>query len=354
MPPLFFFSRNQPKLAIVVPVYNVARYLRECLDSLLAQTNSNFIVFAVDDGSFDESGAILDEYAKNNTRFKVIHKTNGGVSVARNTALEVIEEDGTCDYISFLDPDDYVTPNFVDRFLEDSVKADADCATCSYCKFFVDGVGTSRALPQSKVLNHNQLAEHYFQVTEKGTRVRADATTAGFLGNKIFKASVIKGFRFKVDLRACEDVDFFIRVLPSLKSCVVIPDNLHFYRMRKSSLSKQLELTSNATVTALGDLYRDRKSFSPAIQTGLTRSYLHALLVVLTNTLIGDFTLSYKRKTFNDSLALIDRFDCPLAYQDQRRISKLRLGFFFNLVHAKWSSFRRRKKKNSEIQRYFP
>ena len=94
---------NQPKVAIIVPVYNVALYLRECLDSILTQTYTNFTVFAVDDGSTDESGAILDEYAVKDPRFIVIRQKNGGLSAARNAALDRIERDGTFEYVAFVD-----------------------------------------------------------------------------------------------------------------------------------------------------------------------------------------------------------------------------------------------------------
>ena len=100
---------NQPKVAIIVPVYNVASYLRECLNSILTQTYTNFTVFAVDDGSTDESGAILDEYAATDTRIVAIHQKNAGQGAARNNALARIETLGTFDYVTFADGDDKVT-----------------------------------------------------------------------------------------------------------------------------------------------------------------------------------------------------------------------------------------------------
>ena len=77
------------KLSVIIPVYNVARYLRECLDSVQAQTFTDWEAICVNDGSTDECGKILDEYAAKDTRFKVIHKENGGVSTARNAGLDV-------------------------------------------------------------------------------------------------------------------------------------------------------------------------------------------------------------------------------------------------------------------------
>ena len=94
-----------PYFSIIIPVYNVAPYLRECLDSVLAQTFTDWEAICVDDGSTDESGAILDEYAAKDKRFRVIHQANSGVSVARNMALDVV----IGKWVFFLDGDDVIS-----------------------------------------------------------------------------------------------------------------------------------------------------------------------------------------------------------------------------------------------------
>ena len=128
-----------PKVAIVVPVYNVAPYLRECLDSLLAQTYNNFTVFAVDDGSTDESDAVLDEYAVKDPRFIVIRQKNGGLSAARNAALDRIERDGTFEYVAFVDSDDKVLPDFLAHLTQNAFRTHADITVCGFFKFNDEG-----------------------------------------------------------------------------------------------------------------------------------------------------------------------------------------------------------------------
>lgn len=122
--PLFDQQRTT-KVAVVLPVYNTARYLRECLDSILAQSHKNFVVFAVDDGSTDTSGQILDEYAAKDQRIVTFHKKNGGVSSARNVALDAIENEGSFDYIAFVDSDDLVKENFLELYV---THLSANCA----------------------------------------------------------------------------------------------------------------------------------------------------------------------------------------------------------------------------------
>ena len=119
----------------ILPVYNVEKYLEECVESFLRQTFSDFEVILVDDGSKDSSPAICDEYAKNDSRVKVIHKENGGQSTARNVGLEKAEGQ----YIVYLDSDDFITS---DTFFEDIYnkiqETDSDIVLYKYSKFFDD------------------------------------------------------------------------------------------------------------------------------------------------------------------------------------------------------------------------
>lgn len=99
----------KPLISIIVPVYNVEMYLAKCVDSILAQTYTNLEIFLVNDGSFDCCGKLCDEYAKEDKRIKVIHKKNGGLSDARNVAIDVT----TGEFITFIDSDDYVTDDYI-------------------------------------------------------------------------------------------------------------------------------------------------------------------------------------------------------------------------------------------------
>ena len=98
--------------SIIIPVYNVAPYLRECLDSVLAQTLTDWEAICIDDGSTDGSGAILDEYAAKDKRFKVIHQKNAGVSAARNSGIDA----ATGEYVTFLDGDDAYDRSWLEGF----------------------------------------------------------------------------------------------------------------------------------------------------------------------------------------------------------------------------------------------
>ena len=111
-----------PAISVVIPVYNSQKYLRECIDSVLVQSFADFEVVAVDDGSSDESPAILDEYAAKDSRVKVVHKANGGVSAARNDGFDVVSGD----YVLFVDSDDYLAADALGVAYAEAKREDAD------------------------------------------------------------------------------------------------------------------------------------------------------------------------------------------------------------------------------------
>lgn len=125
-------------ISVIVPVYNAEKYLTKCVDSILAQSFENFELILVDDGSKDGSGAICDKYAARDSRVKVLHNENGGVSAARESG--VAQSRG--EYIAFIDADDYIAKDYLTVLYEDIVKNNADIACCD-CVEIVNGTETN-------------------------------------------------------------------------------------------------------------------------------------------------------------------------------------------------------------------
>lgn len=131
---------NQPLVTIIVPVYKVEKYLRRCLDSIIAQTYTNFEAILVDDGSPDRCGEICDEYAAKDTRFRVIHQKNGGVSAARNAGLDdYYIRQKSKGYIMFIDSDDYISPEMLDVMVKRAIAGGFDIVRTGYNHVFSDG-----------------------------------------------------------------------------------------------------------------------------------------------------------------------------------------------------------------------
>ena len=104
-----------PQISVIVPVYKVEPYLRRCVDSILAQTFTDFELILVDDGSPDNSGAICDEYAQKDARVHVIHQENGGLSAARNAGIDWVFAHSDSQWLTFVDSDDWVHPEYLER-----------------------------------------------------------------------------------------------------------------------------------------------------------------------------------------------------------------------------------------------
>ena len=120
-------GRESPRISVIVPVYRVEPYLARCLDSILGQSHESLEVIAVDDGSPDRSGEILDAYAARDGRLRVIHQENGGLSAARNAGLDL----ATGEYIGFVDSDDYILPQMYETLLRLIEAYGADIAECA-------------------------------------------------------------------------------------------------------------------------------------------------------------------------------------------------------------------------------
>lgn len=113
-------------ISIIIPIYNTGKYLHKCFQSILSQTLTNFELILVDDGSVDDSGKICDEYADRDSRIKVIHKKNEGVSIARNTGISIAEGE----YIGFIDSDDWIEPDMYEKLYNIAVSKNCDIVMC--------------------------------------------------------------------------------------------------------------------------------------------------------------------------------------------------------------------------------
>lgn len=122
----------KPKVSIVVPIYNVESYIKRCFDSLVTQTLSNIEIIAINDGSTDQSLAIVQEFAAKDQRIKVIDKKNGGVSSARNEGVAIANGD----YIGFVDPDDWIDKHMYQNMYEIAIEDKSDIVMCSYIREF--------------------------------------------------------------------------------------------------------------------------------------------------------------------------------------------------------------------------
>ena len=125
--------QNLELISVIVPVYNVEKYIRECLDSIVNQTYKNLQIILVDDGSTDNSGKICDEFAKKDSRITVVHQENQGAGAAKNTGLELIEGE----YFSIIDSDDYIDLSMYEKMVSLMKQYDSDIVQCLFKQVYV-------------------------------------------------------------------------------------------------------------------------------------------------------------------------------------------------------------------------
>ncbi len=184
------------QISIIVPVYNVAQFLPKTLDSILAQTYSNIEVILVDDGSSDETGDICDQYSAMDNRIRVIHKSNAGVSAARNDGLLV----ATGDYIGFIDGDDLIEKDMFEILLRNAEEYGADISICNMDTVDVDGRQETVYEYATKSIDAEEIVKGYFFDPSIKSIMYSQC-------NKIFSRNVLSGIWFK-PYRYCEDILF--------------------------------------------------------------------------------------------------------------------------------------------------
>lgn len=191
-------------ISVVVPVFNVAKYLQRCVDSILSQTFQNFELILVDDGSTDGSSEICDEYADKDSRVRAIHYINSGVSVARNNGIKAARGE----YISFVDADDWVEEGFLGAFADEIVRSAADGTMVDMVvQGYWNHEGKVMQWPLSHYQNAQDFCSHLYEMQER--------KLIGYVWNKVFCRSIIDEYKlaFNPSIPIGEDFIFCMEFL---------------------------------------------------------------------------------------------------------------------------------------------
>ena len=210
-------------ISVIVPVYKVDQYLNRCVESIVNQTYKNLEIILVDDGSPDDCPTICDTWAKKNSRIKVIHKTNGGLSDARNAGLET----ATGQYIAFVDSDDWIQKTFIDYLYRAITNTGADLSACDV-RFVPDGEEVSDSTEPFGTVQ-TCLPEEAIGELLKGCSFRAT------VWNKLYKAELLSGETFEIG-RLHEDEFFSYRIFDKCRRLAFVDLPLYCYCQRANSI----------------------------------------------------------------------------------------------------------------------
>lgn len=304
---------NEEKVSIVVPVYNVALYLAECIESIINQTYKNIEVIIVNDGSTDNSKEICESYEKKDDRIIFITKQNNGAASARNCGLNSV----TGEYISFVDSDDILELNYIERLVTTLKENNADIAVCSYYNLYKNVVKEQVYEYQLICCSDEEYLERFL-----------DDWTCGLIWNKLFKVNVIKNIRFE-EGHKIDDEFFTYRCVMNSKNIVLFNEPLYYYRWRSSSVmreySESQELFIIDRLSYLTQRYDNVIKQYPLLKTKYLENLLDNLIslkkLCCTNIL---------KKIYKD---IIKKYILHIIFSD---ISfKLKVFFFINIFFMK-------------------
>ena len=220
-------------ISVIIPVYNVEKYLRECLDSVLRQTYQDFEVLLIDDGSCDGSGQICDEYAQKDDRVSVIHKQNGGVSAARNLGLQQAKGE----FIAFIDSDDVVSEVYLEKLYQGILEGDADVCLCKYSRWKDGLIVPAEETGLETYINDQGMDAFFENFLSHYIIVLCEDNASCWQGSAcrmLFrKASFL--YSFQEDISICEDLIYVMRNFSAVNRINIADEALYYYRVNTSS-----------------------------------------------------------------------------------------------------------------------
>lgn len=269
------------KVSFILPIYNVEKYLSECVESILAQTYSDFEILLVDDGSPDNCPALCDEWARKDNRIKALHKPNGGLSDARNFGLEHAQGD----YVVFVDSDDFWVNNDCLEQLMNIVDAHPDCDFIGFnCSYYYSDTKTYKKW----VAYDDSLIEP----TDKDTVVRLLVASGTFPMSaclKVLKRESLSnmGLRF-IKGTIAEDIPWFIDLLDGSKKCMFVNQYIYAYRQNVAG-----SITASGNPKSTSDLFTivknevakmESRSLSEEVKDALYSFLAYEFCILLTSS----------------------------------------------------------------------
>lgn len=224
---------NNELISIIVPIYNKEDYLRQCLDSIINQSYTNFEVLLVNDGSTDSSGIICQEYSERDSRFRYIEKKNGGVSSARNLGLELSE--GA--YITFIDSDDWIEFNYLEVLYNALRENNTDVAISSYKSYYLDGNFYLRV--------YSNQEEEFLRIGKRNRDVfleefpKLGKLNHDFhcIASKLFKRELLESQKFDESINYGEDLYFFFNLYLKIQSIIYVKEATYIYRQHGTNIT---------------------------------------------------------------------------------------------------------------------
>lgn len=215
-------------VSIIIPVYNIEKYLKQCIESVVRQSYYNLEILIIDDGSTDESGFICDDYSLKDKRISVYHTNNRGLSAARNFGLDKANGE----FVSFIDSDDWFEPDAIENMIKKALETGADIVCCRYIQEYNrNWIEKEDDLGKEKVFTGDEAIKEYC----------IGSSISSVVWNKLYRKTIFDGIRFP-ERRYYEEYATTYKIILKCKTIACIPKVLVHYRMRKGSINNSHDL----------------------------------------------------------------------------------------------------------------
>lgn len=318
-------------LSIVVPVYNVKKYVQHCIESLINQTYTNLEIILVDDGSTDGSGILCDELAEKDKRIQVIHKPNGGLSDARNTGIDI----ASGKYIGFVDSDDWVSPDMYEKMLESMIKENADIVVCGWIEEFRDI--SRKKCPYPKSLDKNQAMIELLN----------NITIADHAWDKLYRTHLFREIRYPIG-KTYEDIRTTHRLFNLSEKIIFISEAFYHYRQRRGSIARG---SFNLKKIEWLDAVESLREAPYVISNDIFRSIIEERIFHTKCFLLREMLLNTSDEYLKECMPYIDKFFSELkkrrlhVFQTKRYSKSIKVmaiatlggkDLLIKLVHSHW------------------
>lgn len=303
-----------PLISVIVPIYKVEKYIDRCVESILAQSFTDFELILVDDGSPDNCPQICDEYAKKDSRIKVVHKQNGGLSDARNAGIDVAKGE----WLAFIDSDDYVHEDYLGSLYNAAAENGADLAICDFVRVNDDEnvIEKDHSFDGLVTEDKNTLFEYMYS----NWRIRP-------AWNKLYKKEIFSELRFAFG-KIHEDEFAIHHVLYNCRKAVIIKDGLYYYRIRQNSImtteSPKSILDGFEAIIEQYEFCAERKVVTNNLVTGI--NYLNV---------VSDMEKRMDKQNIHRYKALKSRYEKIYFSKDSNKSLKRFLNFYCNKTYRK-------------------
>lgn len=259
------------KISVIILAYNVEAYVGRCFESVLAQTFTDFEVVCVDDGSTDSTGDICERYAEKDARVKVFHIANGGISRARNFALELIHTE----WFAYVDADDWVEPEFLEVLYRNALENFCDISACNFQRNETYGMGSQDVKEEKIIFSSSAECIHSFICSENSLQ--------GMVWNKIYRTEKYRNVRFDESVKMTEDCLYTYHIMRQCEKACYVSLPLYHWFLRKNSESQSRVLDCDFTpANVFLDLYKETWMLqNEEVTRVLQQNYIKCVLKII-------------------------------------------------------------------------